>query len=354
MTEWKIRKKAGETERKGQEEAVIRRKRKTAGKSFGIKRKTAGKLFGILTAGTALAVILFLCYGLTQRNIGYVFPLRLKKLAAIILVSCSVGCSSVVFQTITGNKILTPSVMGLDSLYLFVQTVIVFFFQSKTLMLLKGNLNFLLSVAVMVGLSLALYLILFRGDRKNIYFLLLAGMVFGRLFGGMASFMQVLLDPNEFEVLQGKMFASFTSINTGLLGISAVVCILCVLAVFKDNRKLDVLALGADTAVGLGIDYRRLVRKHLILVSVMISVSTALVGPVTFLGLLAVSLARQLTDTFRHRELTIGASLLSMCFLLYGLFLVEKVFAMGTTLSVMINFTGGLYFLYYMMRQARA
>lgn len=305
----------------------------------------------VITAG---AIVLFLCYGLTQKNMGYFLPLRLKKLAAITLVSYSVGYSAVVFQTITGNKILTPSVMGLDSLYLFVQTVIVFFFQSKTLTVMKGNLNFMISVAVMVGLSWLLYLLLFKGEHKNIYFLLLAGMVFGRLFGGMASFMQVLLDPNEFEVLQGKMFASFTSINTGLLGISAVICIGCLLMTWRDNKKLDVLALGADTAVNLGVDYKQLVRKHLMIVSVLISVSTALVGPITFLGLLVVSLARQLMDTYRHGELTKSACLLSMCFLIYGLFLVEKVFSMGTTLSVIINFTGGLYFLYYMMRQAKA
>lgn len=331
---------------------VIRNDGGDRGQAAGAVMTNRRKLV-ILTVAVILAVGLFLCYGLTQKNMGYFLPLRLKKLAAITLVSYSVGYSAVVFQTITGNKILTPSVMGLDSLYLFVQTVIVFFFQAKTLAALQGNMNFLISVAVMVGLSWMLYLLLFQGDQKNIYFLLLAGMVFGRLFGGMASFMQVLLDPNEFEVLQGKMFASFTSINTGLLSISAVICIICFLMTWRDNKTLDVLALGADTAVGLGVDYQRLVRKHLMVVSVLISVSTALVGPITFLGLLVVSLARQLMDTYRHNDLAKGACLLSMCFLIYGLFLVEKVFAMGTTLSVIINFTGGIYFLYFMIRQAK-
>lgn len=307
----------------------------------------------ILSAAAVLAVGLFLLYGLTAKNAGYFLPLRFKKLAAIALVSYSVGYSSVAFQTITGNRILTPGVMGLDSLYMFVQTVIVFFFQGGALTALKGNGNFLISVALMVGVSWILYALLFKGEHRNIYFLLLAGMVLGRLFGGMASFMQILLDPNEFDVLQGKMFASFSNINTGLLGISAAVCALCLLLTWSDYRSLDVLALGADTAVNLGVDYRRLVRRQLMIVSVLISVSTALVGPVTFLGLLAVSLARQLTDTYRHRELFAAACLLSMCFLTYGLFAVEKLFSMGTTLSVIINFTGGIYFLYYMLRQAR-
>lgn len=307
----------------------------------------------ILLAAALAAVILFLVYGVTPKNMGYFLPLRLKKLAAMALVSYSVGYSSVVFQTVTGNKILTPSVMGLDSLYLFVQTVTVFFFQSKALVAMKGNMNFVISAAVMIGLSWLLYALLFKGEHKNIYFLLLAGMVLGRLFGGMAGFMQILLDPNEYEVLQGKMFASFSGINTGLLTISAVVCLSCLVLTWKDFRKLDVLALGADTAVNLGVNYKSLVRKQLMIVSVLISVSTALVGPVTFLGLLVVSLSRQLMDTYRHRELTGGACLLSMCFLTYGLFVVEKVFSMGTTLSVIINFTGGIYFLYYMLRQAK-
>ena len=308
----------------------------------------------ILTALAAAAFTVFLLYGLTERNIGYFLPSRAKKLAAILLVSYSVGYSSVVFQTVTGNQILTPSVIGLDSLYLFVQTVIVFFFQSGALEALNGNLNFLISVGFMIGMSWLLYALLFRGEHKNIYFLLLAGMVLGRLFGGMASFMQVLLDPNEYDVLQGKMFASFSTINVKLLGVCAVLCLACFLLTLKDFPKLDVLSMGADTAVSLGVEYKKLVRKNLMIVSVLISASTALVGPVTFLGLLVVSLARQLSGTFRHSILSGMSVLLAASFLTWGLFIVEKVFSMGTTLSVIINFAGGLYFIYYILRQARA
>ena len=44
----------------------------------------------------------------------------------------AIAYSTVIFQTITHNRILTPSIMGLDSLYLLVQTVVIFFLGSKS------------------------------------------------------------------------------------------------------------------------------------------------------------------------------------------------------------------------------
>lgn len=314
-------------------------------------RKYTGTL--ILSAIAVLGIILFLFYGITERNAGYFIPLRAVKITAIILVSYCIGYSSVVFQTITSNRILTPSVMGLDSLYMFIQTVIVFFFQSKALVQMTGGFNYILSILLMVGMSLLFNKLMFRGSDRNIYFLVLAGIVAGQFFSGLADFMQVLLDPNEFNVLQGKMFASFSNVNRSLLTASIIIVILCTLFSLKDLRQLDVLSLGPDNAVNLGVDYKRLVRRTMITVAILISVSTALIGPVTFLGIILVSLSRQISKTYRHSSLVTNAVLIGVIFLIYGLFIVEKVFSMGTTLSVIINFVGGIYFIFYMIKESK-
>ena len=73
-----------------------------------------------------------LFWGINKSNIGYFLPRRAIKILAIAISSCCIGYSSVSFQTITNNRILTPSVLGLDSLYMFLQTVIVYFFGSRT------------------------------------------------------------------------------------------------------------------------------------------------------------------------------------------------------------------------------
>lgn len=300
-----------------------------------------------------IGISLFLFLGITEKNIGFYLPRRMTKIWAVLLVSYSIGYSSVSFQTITNNRILTPSVMGLDSLYLFVQTLIVFFFGSKQLTLLSGYSNYLLSIGIMVGAAWLLFLLLFRGEGKNVYFLVLTGMVVGSLFNGMSTFMQVLLDPNEFTILQGKMFASFNNINASLLLISTVLIVLVIILTFRDYPFLDVLSLGTDHATNLGIHVKRLILKTLMFSTVLISVSTALVGPITFLGILVVNLAKQLVKSYDHRRITLGSTIFGVFFLTYGLLITERIFKFETTVSVIINFIGGIYFIYLILKESK-
>lgn len=317
------------------------------------RRKSKNVYLWILLFLCLIGILAFLFLGITEKNIGFYLPRRLTKVWAVLIVSYSIGYSSVSFQTITNNRILTPSVMGLDSLYLFIQTMIVFFFGSKQLALMTGFTNYLLSITIMVGAAWLLFLLLFRGEGKNVYFLVLTGMVIGSLFSGLSTFMQVLLDPNEFTVLQGKMFASFNNINTSLMLISAVIVLLVFILTLKDFPYLDVLSLGTDHAINLGVNVKHLILKTLMISAVLISVSTALVGPITFLGILVVNLAKQLMNTYDHRKVTLGSTLLGVLFLTYGLLVTERIFRFETTVSVIINFIGGIYFIYLMLKESK-
>lgn len=299
-----------------------------------------------------IGALVYLLWGINERNFEYVIKLRSKKLLAVALVSYAIGYSTTAFQTITANKILTPSVMGLDSLYMFVQTGIVFFLQGQELKAMEGNLNFLVSLVIMIGFSSILYLGVFRKNIKNVYFLVLVGMIFGTLFGGMADFMQVILDPNEFLVLQGKMFASFGNINTGLLGVSTLICIAIHFYTKKDYSKLDVISVGIEHAINLGVNYKQIVIKNLMIISILISISTVLVGPLTFLGIMVISLARMITKTYKHNELINASFCVGASALIWGLILVERIFNMGVSLGMIINFVGGIYFIYAIIKES--
>lgn len=300
-----------------------------------------------------LSILAFVLIGLNSDNIGYFLPKRLKKIGAILIASYCVGYSSVSFQTIANNKILTPSVMGLDSLYLFIQTSIVFFFGTDGLSGFSSVSNFLLSVFIMILSSILLYVLLFRRENTNVYFLVLAGMIIGTLFNGLATFMQVLLDPNEFEILQNKMYATFNNINEGLFFISLMIIVIIFIVTLKDYSVLDGASLGENLAINIGVDYNKVVLKQLIVISVLVAVSTALTGPIIFLGILVASLSRELMNTYSHRQRILCAFLLGVFSLTVGQFIVERVFQMETTISVIINFVGGLYFIYLMLKEAK-
>ncbi|MGB5793662.1 iron chelate uptake ABC transporter family permease subunit [Poseidonibacter sp.] len=295
----------------------------------------------------------FMFWGINASNYEFFLPRRFSKVLAIFVVAYAVGFSAVIFQTITNNKILTPSIMGLDSLYLFIQTFVVFFFGSSTLVMMSDAKEFVLSVSLMILASLLLYKLLFKGTNKNIYFLVLAGMILGTLFDGMATFMQVLLDPNEFLVLQGKMFASFNTINSELLYICLAISFIVILLSLKDFAKLDVLSLGENDAINLGIDYKAIVKRMLVYIAILTSIATVLVGPITFLGILLVSISRQMLNSFKHSYMTIGAVLIGNIALIYSLIIVERVFNNETTVSILINFVGVLYFIYLILKESK-
>lgn len=315
---------------------------------MGYKKKTI-----ILAIIALFLALLYIFYDLTG-NIDYILPRRILKVVAIIITGGAIAFSTTVFMTITNNRILTPSIMGIDSLYLLTQTFIVFIFGSRSLIMMNSHINYLISIGVMVLFSLIFYRLLFRGEGNNIYFLLLIGMIMGTFFSSFTSFMQVLIDPNEFMVAQDKMFASINNVNTNLIYISTVLIVLVVLYFIRYFKYLDVLALGRDHATNLGVPYHFVVKRLLIVVAILISIATALIGPITFLGLLVVNIAYEFMKTYRHLYLIVGSVLISIIALLGGQFIVEKIFTFETTLSVIINFIGGIYFIYLILKENKS
>ena len=309
---------------------------------------------GILLILSIVLILAFVFIGMNSKNRDYFISRRVPKVVAIVITGLSIGLSTTIFQTVSNNRILTPSVLGLDSLYMLIQTGVIFLLGSTNIFILNKNLNFIVTVGLMVFFSGLIYKALFNKEEGNIMTLLLVGLILGTLFQSLSSFMQMMIDPNEFLHVQDKMFASFNNINTKILLLSAIVVILITVYVYRYAKSLDVLSLGREHAINLGIDNDKLIQRMLFMVSILISVSTALVGPITFLGLLVVNLAREFLDTYEHKYLIITSSLLGIIALVGGQLLVERVFNFSTPISVIINFVGGIYFIYLLLKENMA
>jgi len=284
-------------------------------------------------------------------SFDYALPRRVTKVLAMVLTGFTIAYATVIFQTITHNRILTPSIMGLDALYLLLQTVIIFFLGSSHLVVTNKQINFLLSVAVMIVFALFLYRFLFKKGGQSIYFLLLIGIIVGTFFSSISTFLQVLIDPNEFLIVQDRMFASFNNINSDLVWMAIVIVLLVLIYAWRYIKYLDVLSLGRETAINLGVPYDSIVKQMLVIVAIFISISTALVGPITFFGLIVANLSYQFFHTYKHKTLISGAVLMSIIALVGGQWFVERVFTFSTTLSVIINFIGGVYFIYLLLKE---
>lgn len=312
------------------------------------------KKLGVLISVTLILSVLFIVVDLNVASLVYSLPRRILKVATMLLAGATIGYSTIVFQTITNNRILTPSIMGLDSLFLLVQTLVLFLLGASSIFLINAKLNFVLTVVLMLIFSSLLFRGLFLGEQKEVYFLLLVGVVAGTLFQSIASFLQMILDPNEFLIVQKSMFASFNNIQTELLIMSFIVIGILVIYLRRYVSILDVLALGREQAINLGIDYEKVVFRLLLVVSVFVAAVTALVGPITFLGLLVANLAREYLASYKHKHILPAASLLGAIALVGGQFMLERIFNIATPVSVVINLVGGLYFVFLLIRGQRA
>lgn len=304
----------------------------------------------MLTGIAALVVcLLFMTVGV-KGDWDFVLAFRGTKLAALVLVAFAVSVSTVLFQTVTGNRILTPAVMGFDSLYVLLQTVLVFFLGGLGVATLDQRWLFVLEVGAMVLLSGLLFRSLFSGGTRSLHLLLLVGILCGGLFRSLAGFIQRIIDPNEFVVLQDRLFANFNTIDVQLLGFSTIAVLATAFVGLANLARFDVLSLGRETAIDLGLDHRRMVTLVMALVAILVSVSTALVGPVTFFGLLVANLAYLVTPSFRHRHVLPVTVFLSIVLLAGGQMILERLFAFSTALSIVIEFFGGLTFILLLMR----
>lgn len=315
--------------------------------------KRRNRLLIILTVAAIGLIAFYMLYQLNPDILFYQLPSRTKRVVAIVIVAIAIAVSTVIFQTIVNNRILTPSIMGLDSVYMFIQTSIIFFAGATSTLLLDNRINYFVSVFILVVFTVLVFKYLFKFTGNNVFLLLLIGIILGTFFGNLASFMQLLIDPQDFMVLQSRMFGSFSSVNEQLLLFTSIIIIILLIIVFKDFGSLDVLALGREHAVNLGVNYDRKVSQLLIIIAILVSISTALVGPIMFLGLLVVNIAHEIFETFRHKYMIIGTMLFSIIALLLGQMVVQFVFNNNIELSIIINLVGGLYFIYLVLKRSQ-
>jgi iron complex transport system permease protein len=305
----------------------------------------------ILALLALVSVVCFMTLG-AKGNWSFVLSFRGKKLLGLLLVAYSISVSTVLFQTVTNNRILTPSIMGFDALYVLIKTALVFFFGIGALITVDTQIQFVFEVAVMVVFAMLLFRWLFLGEERSLHLLVLVGIVFGILFRSISNFMQRMLDPGAFNVLQDTMYATFSTTDPTLLGISTVIVILVSLVAWRIMHTFDVLSLGRNQAINLGVDYKRTVVTILVLIAILVSVSTALVGPITFFGLLVATLAHSLIGNSRHKYVLPAAVMLSIICLVGGQTLLERAFAFDTALSIIIEFLGGIVFIVLVLRRS--
>ncbi len=319
------------------------------------KQKNTRKLMA-LCALTLMAAVAYMTVELnfsSPKFLAFSMKIRTPKLLAMLVAAFAIGGASIVFQSIINNTIVTPCLLGMNSLYTLIHTAVYFVMGSGSILATNANLAFGVDLVLMALSATFIYGYLFKKTHYNVLYVLLIGTVLTSFFGSIQSTMVRVMDPNEYDSLLVTLVASFDNMNGELILISVILLALLVLLLRRDIALLDVITLGKDQATNLGVDYDRTVRRLLIGVTVCIAVATALVGPISFLGLIIANLGRQLMKTYRHTHLILTSTLMGMLVLVAGQCVVEHVFSYAIPVSVFITVGGGIYFLYLLLARKR-
>lgn len=296
-----------------------------------------------LTALAVLTIVLYLFTDLPTRW-EYALDIRTRTIAGMVIAAAAVGVSTVLFQTITANRILTPGIMGFDAVFLAIQVVVAFAIGPALLVSAPPLASWTVELVLMAGSIVLLYWWLFLRRRLDLHVIVLAGLVLGVLFRSVTSFLQRLLDPDTFAIVQNLAFASFTSIDRELLLPTGLLVALAIASLWPLRRALDVLSLGETTAISLGVEHRRTVMHVVVVVAALVAASTALVGPVTFFGLIVANLAYGAVG-HRHLRSIPAAIAIGAVALVGGQLILDRVLGFSTELPVVIEFAGGLFFI---------
>lgn len=311
-------------------------------------------LITLITAGLVFSGGLLLYNNPVPVDSPSFVPVTRRRMVAILAMLIAAICQSlatVAFHTITNNRIITPSLLGYDSLYSMIQTSMMFFFGAGALVNFTGTGPFLLQVAIMVMMSLILFGWLLSGKYGNLQLMLLVGIIIGGGLNSVSTFMRRVLAPSEFDLLQARLFGSVNNADPEYFPVVIPMVLIVGFLVILHSRHLNVMSLGRDTSTSFGVNHKGHVIYMLVLIAVLMAVSTALVGPMTFYGFLVATLTYQAAPTYDHRFMFPMALAIGFGVLTSAYFTMYHVFDAQGVVSVIIELVGGLIFLIVILRK---
>lgn len=315
------------------------------------KTKNVQKLM-ILTfvvIGVCVSYLLLNSYPDNPKLFRYILSLRVPTFVVMLIAAFAIGSASLIFQSVINNRIVTPCLLGMNAMYTLVHTGVVFMGGSGSILATNTNLLFAVDLVVMTVAATFVYSYIFKKTGNNVLYVLLIGTVLSSFFGSIQSTMIRVMDPNEYDTLLTTLVADFNNVNVEVIGFSLVLLVCMTIYLWKDLMLLDVITLGKDQATNLGVDYERTIRRLLLGVVFCIAIATAMVGPISFLGLIIANLARQFLKTHKHSQLIVGSALMGMLAIIAGQLISQHVFSYVVPISTFITSGGGIYFLYLLL-----
>ena len=269
---------------------------------------------------------------------------RLPRVLAALAAGGMLALAGLLTQRLTGNPLASPEVLGISSSCgLGLMLLGLLYPQaSQPLQLLVGTLSSLLLLGGLLWWS--------RRSQFAPLRLLLCGMTVTALFAASQSLLLGSGDPRGLQLLSW-MSGSTYYVTSAVAWILVVLMGLLLALSWPLSRWLDILPLGGVAASSFGLDLARSRLLILVLAALLTAAATLLVGPISFIGLLAPHLARHL-GLFRAREQLLGSMGCGMAVMLLADWAGRQwLFPDQIPAGLMASLIGGSYFLFSLWRR---
>ena len=222
-----------------------------------------------------------------------VLNIRLPRICASILVGILLANAGLLMQGVFQNPLVSPYTLGVSNGASFGASLGIILASGMSSVAAANNV---VSILAFVFAALTMYLVqligkIARDSTKN---LLLAGVAVSYLFASLVSFVKYTVDEKDLPALVFWQMGSVSDVSWNKILILLAVTVVGLLVMTIFSWDLNVIATGEESAVSLGVNYKRLRRIAFFLSTLMTGVAVAFAGTIGFVGMVAPHVARMI------------------------------------------------------------
>ena len=308
-------------------------------------------LLGALVAALVVLALVLVWIGrvpggwaiLDAQSFADFLPMRLPRLIAAAAAGAALALAGAVLQRLTANPLASPEVLGVSGGASLGFAAVIYLVTGPGAALLYGGT---IAGGVVALLLVALYVL--RRDMPTER-ILLAGIAVSAFASAVLSAIMAAGDAKSWVILAWLSGSSAAVTPPGALGLAAVALALW-LAALGGRRWLALLPLGTGVAGALGLPLRRARLLLIVLAGIATGAATILVGPLSFVGLMAPHMARRLGLARPEHHLS-GAALIGALLMLVADFGARMAgFPYELPLGLFASLIGAPWLLWLLMR----
>lgn len=324
------------------------------------------KPFSLLVLLLALTIYLALSLGYTQTSPGQVLAvllgrgqtstafivtqIRLPRILASIIGGGSLALAGNLLQTLTKNSLADSGILGINAGSGLVMALAISVLNIPDI----GSSSLIPFLAILGGMGAILIVYLMSLNRNHSISptkLIITGVGMSSMLSGVMVAVISRSDANKMTAIISWLSGSITGNDWETLATFSPLMLIIWIIVFSRSRSLNIMNLNDQTALALGL---RLQRERLItlaLATILASLSVALIGNITFIGLVSGHITKRWLGS--QHQISLPASMIIGMILLLVADTIGRLLLVGTGIptGLIVAIIGAPYFLYLMFTE---